>query len=192
MKVSHIILAGLLIAVAWFGARYYLDNQANIEQAKQESERVKNGFLKTKKEFNDKLEDIKQRKEEVVNQIGRLEERLKASGDKLRELGVSKPDDLEKNDAARLEYGNATRLMNDVRKYRSDIEIYDKAILRIEAALADIDRQELMNNAGISEEQARQLETIVRDVDDRLLKPPSPVEELKTQEILDELLGAKK
>lgn len=191
MKVSHLLLAGLLIAVAWFGARYYLQKQADIDKKDQESERVSQGFLKTKKEFKDKLEDIKQRREEVVNQIARLEERLKASANKLRELGVSTPDELDKNDAAKLEYGNATRLMNDVRKYRGDIETFDRAIVRIEAALADIDRQELMNNAGITEEQSRQLETIVRDVDDRLLKPASPVEELKTQEILNEILGKK-
>jgi hypothetical protein len=191
MKVSHLLLAGLLIAAAWFGARYYLQKQADIDKKDQESERVSQGFLKTKKEFNDKLEDIKQRREEVVNQIARLEERLKASANKLRELGVSTPDELDKNDAAKLEYGNATRLMNDVRKYRVDIETFDRAIVRIEAALADIDRQELMDNAGITEEQSRQLETIVRDVDDRLLKPASPVEELKTEEILNEILGKK-
>jgi hypothetical protein len=79
--------------------------------------------------------------------------------------------------------------MADVEKFKTDVTVYDDAIFRIEAALADLDRQELNKNAGISEKQSLQLNTIIRDIDDRLIRQESALEQLETQSILDDILG---
>ena len=150
---------------------------------------VKEGFLTTRKDFNDKLEDIKQRREEIVIQIGRLDEKKKAAAEKLRGMGVATAGDLEKNDLAQLEFANIKRLMADVDKFKNDLVVYDSAIGRIEVALADLERKELLNNAGINDEQSKQLNTIIHDIDDRLKDKSSPLEQLQNQESLDDLFG---
>ncbi len=189
MKLFQLVIAAFLIVAVVVGVKTWINYQSVIRQANDDQKRVDEGFLTTRKDFNDKLEDIKQRREEVVTQIGRLDDRKKTAAEKLRGMGVSTAADLENNDLAKLEFANIKRLMADVDKFKKDREVYDSAIGRIEAALADRDRQELLNNAGISEAQSKQLNTIIHDIDDRLIDKDSPLEQLKTQDILDDLLG---
>jgi cell division protein FtsB len=191
MKLFQLIFVVLIFAVVGFGVKTWLDRQAVTQQenANEKLVKEKEGFLTTRKDFNDKLEDIKQRREEVVTQIGRLDERKKAAAEKLKGMGVATAGDLEKNDLAQLEFANIKRLIADVEKFKKDLVVYDSAIGRIEVALADLDRQELLKNAGISDEQAKQLNTIIHDIDDRLMDKDSPLEQLQNQDILDDLFG---
>ncbi len=184
-------LFGTLLLLAAIGIGYwvYRDYSSRARDETLQQEQVQKGFLSTRKDYNDKLEDIKQRREEIVVQIDRLDERKQAAGQKLKDAGIATADDLANNTQAQLQFSNLKRLMADVEKFRNDLLVYDQAIGRIEAALADLDRQELKNNAGISDQQARQLDTIIKDIDDRLIEPESPLEQLETQEILDDILG---
>lgn len=189
MKLIQLVIVVLVLAAVFTGVKSWLDSRAGRKLENANQQLVEEGFLTTRKDFNDKLEDIKQRREEVVTQISRLDERKQAAAEKLKGMGVATAGDLEKNDLAQLEFANIKRLMADVDKYKKDLLVYDSAIGRIEAALADLERKELLNNAGISDEQSKQLNTIIRDIDDRLIDKSSPLEQLQNQEILDNLFG---
>lgn len=180
----------LLAAFAIVGYTFYASN-VNIEREaiKQAKER---GFLKTKNDFQDKLEELKRKRDLAKLQISRLDQRKQAAADRLKKMGIKTADDLEANDEAKLEYAGIKSLMEDAEKLGKDVDIYDDAILRIEAALRDIDRQQVMSNAGIDDDQLRQLRTIISDVDDRLTEKPSAIESLETQNILDDILGTDK
>lgn len=190
MTFLKLLVSLLLIVAVAVGVTVYLKSSARKEDETAARERAEKGFLTTRQQLNDKLEDIRQRREEVVVQIGRLDERKQEAAGKLKEMGVSNANDLENNARAKLEFANVKRVMADVEKFKEDLTVYDDAIVRIEAALDDLDRQEYQRNAGINEQQSRQLETIVRDLDDRLLRKESALEELRTQEVLDEILSA--
>lgn len=188
MKLAQLLIAVFVIAAVVVGAKMAFDRFATDDPGVNETTDEEKGFLMTRRELNDKLEDIRQRREEIARQIDRLDERKQQAAEKLRGLGIETADDLESSDEAKLVYSGIKRTLNDIEQFRKDLDKYDAAIIRIEAGLADLDRQQLKDNAGINEEQAVVLDTIIKDLDDRLIDEPDPVDELNTQEILDDLL----
>ena len=135
------------------------------------------------------MEDFKRRKNDVLVQVERFELRMKKSSEELKEMGIKTAADLENNDVARRKYDAASQDMKDIKKLNEDVKMYDDAISAIESGLRELDRQALLENVGVNDETYRQLRTIVKDLDDRLKKPDSALDEFETQNTLDEILG---
>ena len=85
MNSTSLFLALFIGAALFIGVWAWQNNVARNAAESEQNAQVEQGFLTTRKEFNDKLEDIKQRREEIVVQIDRLEERKKATGQKLKD-----------------------------------------------------------------------------------------------------------
>lgn len=176
----------LIVAAAWW---FMNETAINDKDAERQSE-VDQGFLTTRKDFNDKKEEFKRRKNDLQVQIERFELRKKKTSKELKEMGVKTAADLESNDAARRKYDAVRQDIADIEKLNGDIKMYDDAISAIESGLRELDRQELLENVGVNDETYRQLRTIVKDLDDRLKKPESALDKLETQGILDDILGS--
>ncbi len=163
----------------------YQNQHANSEQDESES-----GFLKTSGEFKDKLANLKIKRDRAELQSGRLERRKKDAADKLRENGVRNVGDVQSDDReSRLLIAELQDIVKTQEELRSDIKIYDDAIVSIEAILRKFDRELVMSGAGNSRKQEEELRRIILNVDDRLTGDRSIVDELETQDLLDEILG---
>ena len=190
MSGSKTILV-LFLAVGVIAGLAFFVMQSNRQDRAQDraAQRKADGFLTTRNDFQDKLEEIKRKRDGAALQIERLDQRKQEAASRLRDMGVSTAQDIEDNPAARREYDGVRNILSDIDKLKGDLVVYDDAISAIEAELRELDRKKLMENVGIDEDDFSQLKTIINDVDDRLSKPETPVEQLETQRILDDLLG---
>lgn len=170
----------LIIGAAWF----MMERQPGTTS--KEDDRAAQGFLTTRQHFNDQIEEYKRKKSEATTQIDRLGQRQKAAARRMRDAGVETAADLEKNQAAQLDYSELKELKTLVSKLNEDIRSYDDAIVRMEAGLREIDRRQLAENVAISDADYEKLRIIVEDLNERLLKPDTGLEQLETQKSLDE------
>ncbi len=188
MNAAKLILSLCFVAGLCIAAVLFLTvSQDSAGKAKQQAKAQ--GFLTTQQDFQDKLEELKRQRDRAKLQRSRLDQRKQDAAQRLRNLGVKTPADIEANAEAKLAYHEIKDIIQSNDKLAADIEVYDDAIIRIEAALRELDRKRLMENAGISEDQFRQLRTIVNDVDDRLTSQSSSIDSLEVQSILDDVLG---
>ncbi len=188
MNAAKLILGLCFVAGLCIAAVLFLTvSQDSAGKAKQQAKAQ--GFLTTQQDFQDKLEELKRQRDRAKLQRSRLDERKQDAAQRLRNLGVKTPADIEANAEAKLAYHEIKDIIQSNDKLAADIAVYDDAIIRIEAALRELDRKRLMENAGISEDQFRQLRTIVNDVDDRLTSQSSSIDSLEVQSILDDVLG---
>ncbi len=188
MNAAKLILSLCFVAGLCIAAVLFLTvSQDSAGKAKQQAKAQ--GFLTTQQDFQDKLEELKRQRDRAKLQRSRLDQRKQDAAQRLRNLGVKTPADIEANAEAKLAYHEIKDIIQSNDKQAADIEVYDDAIIRIEAALRELDRKRLMENAGISEDQFRQLRTIVNDVDDRLTSQSSSIDSLEVQSILDDVLG---
>ncbi len=188
MNAAKLILGLCFVAGLCIAAVLFLTvSQDSAGKAKQQAKAQ--GFLTTQQDFQDKLEELKRQRDRAKLQRSRLDQRKQDAAQRLRNLGVKTPADIEANAEAKLAYHEIKDIIQSNDKLAADIEVYDDAIIRIEAALRELDRKRLMENAGISEDQFRQLRTIVNDVDDRLTSQSSSIDSLEVQSILDDVLG---
>ncbi len=188
MNAAKLILSLCFVAGLCIAAVLFLTvSQDSAGKAKQQAKAQ--GFLTTQQDFQDKLEELKRQRDRAKLQRSRLDQRKQDAAQRLRNLGVKTPADIEANAEAKLAYHEIKDIIQSNDKLAADIAVYDDAIIRIEAALRELDRKRLMENAGISEDQFRQLRTIVNDVDDRLTSQSSSIDSLEVQSILDDVLG---
>lgn len=183
-------VALLLCTLVIVGTAWYMSRQAEKQQQlAEDKERVESGFLETRQELNDKMEEYQRRKTEVQDNIVRFEKLKKDTTEELRQSGVKTAEDLDNNPDAKRKYQSIRRYMQDIEKLNGDIKLFDDAISAIESGLRELDRKILLEEVGVNDEAYRQLRTVVKEIDDRLAKPESALEELETQQMLDEILG---
>ncbi len=176
----------LTVAAAW----WYMNETAVNEAESERQAKVEEGFLTTRKDFNDKMEDFKRRKNELLVQIERFEIRKKKASQQLKEMGIKTAADLDGNDDARRKFNSIRQDQADIAKLNEDIVLFDEAISAIESGLRELERKDLLENVGVNDATYGQLRTIVKDLDDRLSKPESALDKLETQSILDDILGS--
>ena len=182
---SLLLLTGVIVGLAgWF----MLSNQETQRQ-EAEQERVEQGFLETRQELNDKLEEYKRRRSMVQDKIVQLEGLQAEATAALRASGVKTAEELEQDSEAKRKFNAVRQYMQDVQKLQGDILLFDDAIGAIENGLAELDRKLILEEIGVNDDTYRQLRTVVRDIDSRLQKPESPLEQLETQKNLDAILG---
>lgn len=182
---SLLLLTGVIVGLAgWF----MLSNQ-EAQRQKAEQERVEQGFLETRQELNDKLEEYKRRRSMVQDKIVQLEGLQAEATAALRASGVKTAEELEQDSEAKRKFNAVRQYMQDVQKLQGDILLFDDAIGAIENGLAELDRKLILEEVGVNDDTYRQLRTVVRDIDSRLQKPESPLEQLETQKNLDAILG---
>ncbi len=189
LRAFFLLLMATLVIV---GAAWYLSQRSQAEKlAEAERERVDQGFLATRQELNDKLEEYKRRKSDVLVQIQRIDRMKQETTVELRETGVTTAQDLEQNPDAKRKFQAVRQYMQDIEKLNGDVRLFDDAISAIDSGLRELDRQQMLENVGVDSKTYEQLRTVVKDIDARLSKPESAVEELQTQETLDAILGDK-
>lgn len=182
---SLLLLTGVIVGLAgWF----MLSNQ-EAQRQEAEQERVEQGFLETRQELNDKLEEYKRRRSIVQDKIVQLEGLQAQATAALRASGVKTAEELEQDSEAKRKFNAVRQYMQDVQKLQGDILLFDDAIGAIENGLAELDRKLILEEIGVNDDTYRQLRTVVRDIDSRLQKPESPLEQLETQKNLDAILG---
>lgn len=182
---SLLLLTGVIVGLAgWF----MLSNQ-EAQRQEAEQERVEQGFLETRQELNDKLEEYKRRRSMVQDKIVQLEGLQAEATAALRASGVKTAEELEQDSEAKRKFNAVRQYMQDVQKLQGDILLFDDAIGAIENGLAELDRKLILEEIGVNDDTYRQLRTVVRDIDSRLQKPESPLEQLETQKNLDAILG---
>lgn len=182
---SLLLLTGVIVGLAgWF----MLSNQ-EAQRQEAEQERVEQGFLQTRQELNDKLEEYKRRRSMVEDKIVQLEGLQAEATAALRASGVKTAEELEQDSEAKRKFNAVRQYMQDVQKLQGDILLFDDAIGAIENGLAELDRKLILEEIGVNDDKYRQLRTVVRDIDSRLQKPESPLEQLETQKNLDAILG---
>ena len=166
-------------------------NETAVNEAESERQaKVEEGFLTTRKDFNDKKEDFKRRKNDLLVQIERFEIRKKKASQELKDMGIKTAADLDGNDDARRKFNSIRQDQADIAKLNEDIVLFDEAISAIESGLRELERKDLLENVGVNDATYGQLRTIVKDLDDRLSKPESALDKLETQSILDDILGS--
>ena len=176
----------LTVAAAW----WYMNETAVNEAESERQAKVEEGFLTTRKDFNDKKEDFKRRKNDLLVQIERFEIRKKKASQELKDMGIKTAADLDGNDDARRKFNSIRQDQADIAKLNEDIVLFDEAISAIESGLRELERKDLLENVGVNDATYGQLRTIVKDLDDRLSKPESALDKLETQSILDDILGS--
>lgn len=182
---SLLLLTGVIVGLAgWF----MLSNQ-EAQRQEAEQERVEQGFLETRQELNDKLEEYKRRRSMVQDKIVQLEGLQAEATAALRASGVKTAEELEQDSEAKRKFNAVRQYMQDVQKLQGDILLFDDAIGAIENGLEELDRKLILEEIGVNDDTYRQLRTVVRDIDSRLQKPESPLEQLETQKNLDAILG---
>ena len=183
-------LALLLLTCIITGvAGWYLLSNEESQRQESEQERVEQGFLETRQELNDKLEEYKRRRSMVEDKIVQLEELQAEATTALRASGVKTAEELEQNSDAKRKFNSVRQYAKDIQKLKGDTLLFDDAIGAIENGLAELDRQLILEEIGVSDDTYRQLRTVVKDIDSRLEKPQSPLEQLETQKNLDAILG---
>lgn len=183
-------LALLLLTCIITGvAGWYLLSNEESQRQESEQERVEQGFLETRQELNDKLEEYKRRRSMVEDKIVQLEELQAEATAALRASGVKTAEELEQNSDAKRKFNSVRQYAKDIQKLKGDTLLFDDAIGAIENGLAELDRQLILEEIGVSDDTYRQLRTVVKDIDSRLEKPQSPLEQLETQKNLDAILG---
>ena len=185
--VALLMITMIIIGVAW-----YFMNQASedgLASSAQEQRRVEQGFLETRQELNDKLEEYKRRKSTVEEKIIQFDSLKQKAAEDLRELGVTTAEQLEQNPDAKRKYRSIRQYMEDIQKLSGDVVLFNDAISAIENGLEELDRKLLLEEVGVDDITYRQLRTVVKDIDSRLDKPESTLEKLETQKTLDAILG---
>ncbi|MCP4461795.1 MAG: hypothetical protein GY819_03225, partial [Planctomycetaceae bacterium] len=185
--VALLMITMIIIGVAW-----YFMNQASedgLASSAQEQRRVEQGFLETRQELNDKLEEYKRRKSTVEEKIIQFDSLKQKATEDLRELGVTTAEQLEQNPDAKRKYRSIRQYMEDIQKLSGDVVLFNDAISAIENGLEELDRKLLLEEVGVDDITYRQLRTVVKDIDSRLDKPESTLEKLETQKTLDAILG---
>ena len=185
--VALLMITMIIIGVAW-----YFMNQASengLASSAQEQRRVEQGFLETRQELNDKLEEYKRRKSTVEEKIIQFDSLKQKATEDLRELGVTTAEQLEQSPDAKRKYRSIRQYMEDIQKLSGDVVLFNDAISAIENGLEELDRKLLLEEVGVDDITYRQLRTVVKDIDSRLDKPESTLEKLETQKTLDAILG---
>ena len=185
-------VALLMITMISIGGAWYFMNQASedgLASSAQEQRRVEQGFLETRQELNDKLEEYKRRKSTVEEKIIQFDSLKQKATEDLRELGVTTAEQLEQNPDAKRKYRSIRQYMEDIQKLSGDVVLFNDAISAIENGLEELDRKLLLEEVGVDDITYRQLRTVVKDIDSRLDKPESTLEKLETQKTLDAILG---
>lgn len=185
--VALLMITMIIIGVAWFYMNQALED--GLASSEQEQRRVEQGFLKTRQELNDKLEEYKRRKSTVEEKIIQFESLKQDATEDLRELGVTTAEQLDQNPDAKRKYRSIRQYMEDIQKLSGDVVLFNDAISAIENGLEELDRKLLLEEVGVDDITYRQLRTVVKDFDSRLDKPESTLEKLETQKTLDAILG---
>ena len=128
----------LPVAAAW----WYMNETAVNEAESERQDKVEEGFLTTRKDFNDKMEDFKRRKNELLVQIERFEIRKKKASQQLKEMGIKTAADLDGNDDARRKFNSIRQDQADIAKLNEDIVLFDEAISAIESGLRELERKD--------------------------------------------------
>ena len=170
-------------------AGWFMLSQQESQLQEAEKERVEQGFLQTRQELNDKLEEYKRRRSMVEDKIVQLESLQAEATQALKASGVKTAEELEQDSEAKRKFNAVRQYMKDVQKLKGDILLFDDAIGAIENGLAELDRQLILEEIGVNDDTYRQLRTVVRDIDSRLAQPESALEQLETQKNLDAILG---
>ncbi len=184
--VMLLITTLLIVGAAWM----FMNGTAAINQEEREAqERVDEGFLVSRREFNDKKEEFQRRRADLEVQIERLERLKKTASDDFKKSGVKTAEDLENNSDAKRKYQTILQYGADIEKLKGDIVLFDDTISAIESGLRDLDRKMLLKEVGVNDETYQQLRTIVKDIDSKLAKPETALDQLETQANLDAILG---
>lgn len=185
--VALLMITMIIIGVAWYFMKQASED--GLASSAQEQRRVEQGFLETRQELNDKLEEYKRRKSTVEEKIIQFDSLKQKATKDLRELGVTTAEQLEQNPDAKRKYRSIRQYMEDIQKLSGDVVLFNDAISAIENGLAELDRKLLLEEVGVDDITYRQLRTVVKDIDSRLDKPESTLEKLETQKTLDAILG---
>ena len=185
--VALLMINMIIIGVAWY--LMYQASEDGLASSAQEQRRVEQGFLETRQELNDKLEEYKRRKSTVEEKIIQFDSLKQKATEDLRELGVTTAEQLEQNPDAKRKYSSIRQYMEDIQKLSGDVVLFNDAISAIENGLEELDRKLLLEEVGVDDVTYRQLRTVVKDIDSRLNKPESTLEKLETQKTLDAILG---
>ncbi|MDG2012307.1 MAG: hypothetical protein P8J33_02305 [Pirellulaceae bacterium] len=184
--VALLMVTMIIIGFAWFYMKQAEENNMSLEQ---EQRRVEQGFLETRLELNDKLEEYKRRKSTVEEKIIQFESLQQEATNELRGMGVTTAEQLEQDPDAKRKYRSIRQYMEDIQKLSADVVLFNDAISAIENGLEELDRKLLLEEVGVDDSTYRQLRTVVKDIDSRLAKPESTLEKLETQKTLDSILG---
>lgn len=185
--VALLMITMIIIGVAWYFMKQASED--GLASSAQEQRRVEQGFLETRQELNDKLEEYKRRKSTVEEKIIQFDSLKQKATKDLRELGVTTAEQLEQNPDAKRKYRSIRQYMEDIQKLSGDVVLFNDAISAIENGLEELDRKLLLEEVGVDDITYRQLRTVVKDIDSRLDKPESTLEKLETQKTLDAILG---
>ncbi len=184
--VALLMVTMIIIGFAWFYMKQAEENNMSLEQ---EQRRVEQGFLETRQELNDKLEEYKRRKSTVEEKIIQFESLQQEATNELRGMGVTTAEQLEQDPDAKRKYRSIRQYIEDIQKLSADVVLFNDAISAIENGLEELDRKLLLEEVGVDDSTYRQLRTVVKDIDSRLAKPESTLEKLETQKTLDSILG---
>ena len=147
----------LICTLAIVGAAWFFMQQAEEQQkADADQTRVDQGFLETRQELNDKMEEYKRRKSDVQENISRFERLKDEATEELRKSGAKTAEDLDKNSDAKRIYQSILTYRSDIEKLKGDIKLFDDAISAIESGVRELVRKLLLEEVGVDEETYRQ------------------------------------
>ena len=149
------------------------------------------GFYETRKEFKDALAKRKMERDSIAQSIGHLETRKRETVNELKGFGVNTAADALKNEKTQLLAKTLETLVQQTKRLEGDIDRYDKAIIRIEAKLKELEIIELSNDVGLTEEQSLELSRTILDLNEQLGISDSPtlLDELEMEQLLEDEFG---
>lgn len=150
----------------------------------------KEGPMMTEADFREKLTEIKMRRGQAENAIERLQRRQDANVAYLKEKGVRKVADAKDDPDLKMALFNLKNCKADMDKLKGELSSYDEAISRLDGMVRKLEREQISESAGLTEDQQVELRSIVLNLDDQLnLNENDIFEDAEIDDMLDDALG---
>lgn len=147
------------------------------------------GFLKTEGEFRRKLAELRIEQDKVGRRKILMEERKAETVAYLKEKGITSTSNLDDKDV-KYAVKNLKQTVSDIKGLDKIVERYEEGIVAIEAMLKQIEQERISAEVALSDEQAEELNIMIRDLDEKLGGGELDLlEDDKLRELLDLELG---
>lgn len=190
MKSFNSALMILLFAAVVSGVYLYSTGDLKLfDRSKPGDVAGEGDFLKTEKQFRDKLAELRINHDKLLRRKKLMEERKAETVAFLKDKGISSESDLSDKEV-RYAINNLKVAVADLEVVEKNAQKYTDTIASVEAMLTNMEHRAIADEVAISDEEKIQMSALIKQLDDHLLgDEPDVLEDAKLRELLGSELG---
>jgi len=145
-----------------------------------------------KDELGKKIQEMETKKAAYDQTLGSVEKEKAETIESLKKIGIQKPSDLKDNPKAQRMAENLAQLSQELRFDKKKLSEYEELIVMAKFKLRGFERLLILRSAGITDEELKEITTIIASLDQKLkssLDNPVPLP-LQVEAILEKELNS--